>query len=205
MANDTLKPWSYVVLALVGEGGAGPHDLVDSLRHGGRLHYAAAPSQLYSETKRLSQLGFLSARKEPGQTRERTVYELTDAGRGALVEWLAEPTPWPRIQSELTVRLMAADMTDDETIVASLSHLRGEIDELYGLIEVAERRAQEFPHRERYLLLAHSLGRRILRAHSDWLDEVERTLLGDRSASADGASGRPSSEQPPSARERKPR
>jgi hypothetical protein len=33
-----------------------------------------------------------------------------------------------------------------------------------------------FPHRERYLRLEHSLARRLLQAHLDWIDEVEREL-----------------------------
>lgn len=175
---DPLKPWSYVVLALVGEGGAAPHDLANMTAIGGglRLYYAAAPSQFYSETKRLAELGFLSARKEPGRTRERTVYNLTPAGREALVEWLAQPAHWPRIQHEANLRLLAGDMLEDETIVESLGHLREEIAELYGVIEAAERRAEALPHRERYLLLSHSLGRRLLRAHQEWLDEIEETL-----------------------------
>ena len=32
------------------------------------------------------------------------------------------------------------------------------------------------PSRERYLLLNHRLARRIVKAHTDWLDEVEREL-----------------------------
>ena len=35
-------------------GGASPHDLVDMLRRGGALFYAAAPSQLYAESHRLA-------------------------------------------------------------------------------------------------------------------------------------------------------
>jgi hypothetical protein len=36
--------------------------------------------------------------------------------------------------------------------------------------------AHTIPHRERYLLLNHRLGRRIVQAHADWLDEVESQL-----------------------------
>jgi hypothetical protein len=45
------------MLALIGRGGAAPHDLVDMVRRGGRLYYAAAPSQIYAEPKRLEELG----------------------------------------------------------------------------------------------------------------------------------------------------
>ena len=46
----------------------------------GRINHAAAPSQYYAEPKRLERLGLLTSSKEPGRTRERTVYRLTDAG-----------------------------------------------------------------------------------------------------------------------------
>ncbi len=177
-APPPLRPWSYVVLALVGEGGAGAHDLVDMLRRGGRLLYAAAPSQLYAECKRLAQLGLLSARTEPGQTRPRTVYALTAAGRAALVDWLGRPAPFPRIQSEANVRLLAGDLIDDATILRSLEGLRDEARELGAVVAENERRAEELPHRARYLRLSHSLTRRLLQAHLEWLDEVRETLSG---------------------------
>jgi hypothetical protein len=45
------------------------------------------------------------------------------------------------------------------------------------VIDADERRASSFPHRERQLLsLVRSLGRRLLQAHVEWLDEVEREL-----------------------------
>ena len=82
MASDTLTPFSHVVLVLVGNGGAGPHDLVRMARQG-RIYWDAADSQWYAEPKRLERLGYLSARTEPGQTRPRTHYSLTEQGLDA--------------------------------------------------------------------------------------------------------------------------
>ena len=90
MSNQSLTPFSYVVLTLVGQGGAGPHDLVRMAR-AGRIYWDAAESQWYAEPKRLETLGHLSSRKEPGRTRPRTHYMLTDKGRDALAEWMREP------------------------------------------------------------------------------------------------------------------
>ncbi|HEY3188330.1 MAG TPA: hypothetical protein VGJ70_12705, partial [Solirubrobacteraceae bacterium] len=50
------------------------------------------------------------------------------------------------------------------------------------MIDADERRASSIPHRERQLSLVRSLGRRLLQAHVEWLDEVER----ERPAGADG-------------------
>ena len=83
MSSDELSLFSYEILGLVGSTGAGPHDLRQMVRRGRMLDWAGE-SQYYVEPKRLAALGYLEARKEPGKTRERTVYTLTDKGlRGA--------------------------------------------------------------------------------------------------------------------------
>lgn len=176
MSSDTLKPWSYVVLALIGRGGAAPHDLVEMVRRGGRLFYAAAPSQIYAEPKRLEQLGYLTSQRGPGRTHDRTVYSLTERGVDALRAWLALPAPFPRIQNEANIRLLAGDLIDDATIVRSFVAMRVELDELEGLLAEGEAIAAEVPHRERYLRLSFSLARKLLAAHREWIAEIEDEL-----------------------------
>lgn len=176
MSSEALKPWSYVVLALIGEHGAAPYDLVDMIRRGGRLFYAAAPSQMYAEPKRLEELGYVTSRREAGRRREHTVYALTERGREALQAWLAEPAPFPRIQNEANVRLLAGDLIDDATIVRSFTAMRPELDELERLVAEGEALAPAHPHRERYLRLSFSLARKLLAVHREWVDEIEQEL-----------------------------
>ncbi|MEA2324887.1 MAG: hypothetical protein QOF29_370 [bacterium] len=174
-AEPKLSPFSYVVLTLVGEGGAGPHDLVQMMRRG-RVYWAASASQWYAEPKRLERLGYLRSRKEPGRTRERTHYELTDAGLDALRAWAATPAPFPRIQNEPIVRVLAADLVGEETALQGLAGLREELDEIEASLGVADEVAADLPRRERYLRLNHRLAHRIVDAHREWLDEVQREL-----------------------------
>ncbi len=176
MSSTGLNPLSYLVLALVGRGGAGPHDLVEMMRFGGRLYWAAAPSKLYAEPKRLRSLGYLMATRAPGRTRERTIYSLTEPGERALQEWIAQPSSWPRIQHEAIVRVLAGDIADDAELADSLAAMRAEIDELDALNREALERAAALPHRERYLQMVHALGRRLVAAHREWIDEVEEAL-----------------------------
>jgi DNA-binding PadR family transcriptional regulator len=175
-SRDELSPFSYVVLILVGEGGAAPHDLIRMMRTG-RVYWTAAPSHFYAEPKRLAKLGYLSAHKEPGRTRERTVYELTAKGRRAVAAWLAEPSGFIRIQNEPAVRLLGADLARNPVEVRkSLAAIRGEIEELTEGLDRSAEVAPSLPHRERYLEINSRLSRRILTAFSDWLDEVESEL-----------------------------
>src|SRR4051794_25697744 len=88
MSRPELSLFSYEILGLIGRDGACPHDLLRMARRGRILDWAGE-SQYYVEPKRLAGLGYLDARKEPGRTRTRTMYTLTDKGRDALGEWAA--------------------------------------------------------------------------------------------------------------------
>lgn len=175
MSRDELTPFSYVVLTLVGENGAGPHDIVRMMRQG-RVYWAAAESHYYGEPKRLEQLGYLRSEKRPGRTRERTHYTLTEKGRTALREWVATPAGFPRIQHDAVVRVLAGDLVGDEAVLAGLAGLRADIADLSARLDTAEQVTESLPHRARHLRLVHRLGRALLRVHEEWADEVEREL-----------------------------
>ena len=144
----------------------------------GRIYWAAAESHYYSEPKRLERLGYLTSRKEPGRTRQRTHYELTEQGHEALRAWVAEPSTLPRIQHEAVVRLLSSDLADEKVVLKSLQAMRTDIADASARLDTAEAVAKSLPHRERYLGLVHRLGRALLQTHLDWLDEVERELGG---------------------------
>jgi DNA-binding PadR family transcriptional regulator len=179
MSSDDLTNVSYVTLALIGEGGASPQDLVDMHRRGGRIYYAAAPSRLYAEPKRLERLGYVRSVTRPGKTRERTFYTLTEAGSAALARWSLEPPAPARIQNEAIVKLISGDIVgDDERLLEALLTLRAELDAQDAYLDEARAGFDALPHRRRYLLLTEDLGRRLVAAQREWLDEVERELGG---------------------------
>jgi DNA-binding PadR family transcriptional regulator len=179
-----------MVLGLVGRNGAGPHDLRRMARQGRMLDWAGE-SQYYVEPKRLARLGYLDARREPGKTRERTVYSLTEKGLEALREWAPTPVRFPPLAHEPLVRLLVADLVGERPVAESLATLRADIADLSARLDVAEAVADTLPHRRKYLLLGYDLLRRILAVHLEWLDEVEPRL------SAPRRRGEPSAEPGP--------
>jgi DNA-binding PadR family transcriptional regulator len=176
LSSDALNPLSYVVLTLIGRGGASAHDLVDMTRRGARLYWAATPSKIYAEPKRLEGLGYVTSRREPGRTRERTWYTLTPEGEAALRDWVGRPSSFPRIYHEAAVRVLAGDLADDEAVRSSVRALREELEELERRLDEAELAAESIPHRRRNLRLVQSLGRKLVAVHHEWVDEVEREL-----------------------------
>jgi PadR family transcriptional regulator, regulatory protein AphA len=176
VSSEPLNPLSYVVLALVGDGGAGAHDLVQMMRQGGPIYWGGAPSRLYAEPKRLARLGYLTARAAPGRTNPRTVYRLTADGRTALRAWLVTPARFPRIKNEAHMRLLAGDLLTDQQIIASFRGMLPELDQLQALAEEMYAQADRVPHRARYLRLSHAYARRLVALHREWIAEIEREL-----------------------------
>jgi DNA-binding PadR family transcriptional regulator len=180
LVNSELSLFSYEILGLVGSGGAGAHDLLRLARHGRMLDWAGE-SQYYVEPKRLAKLGYLDARKEPGKTRERTVYTLTDKGRQALADYARSPVTVTPLKSEPLLRLLICDLVGEEVTRDSLATLRDDIADLRRRLDDSERGAVELPHREKYLLLVIDFLRGLLDLHERLVDDVEHTFSAPRS------------------------
>jgi DNA-binding PadR family transcriptional regulator len=175
MASPELSLFSYEILGLVGRQGAGPHDLL-RLAKRGRFFAWAGESQYYTEPKRLARLGYLSSRKEPGKTRERTVYTLTDKGLQALREYARTPVTFTPLKSEPLLRLLICDLVGEEVTRESIATLRDDIADIQARLDDTVRTARQLPHREKYLLLVISFMRRLLELHLEFVDQVEREL-----------------------------
>jgi DNA-binding PadR family transcriptional regulator len=175
MSSSDLSFFSYEILGLVGREGAGAHDLLRLAKEGRMLAWAGE-SQYYTEPKRLAKLGYLSARKEPGQTRERTVYSLTDKGLDALAEYARTPVTFTPVKSDALQRLLICDLVGEEVTRASLATLRDEIADIRSRLDAAEQRAHDLPHREKYLLLVTHFLQRLADLHEELVDDAEREL-----------------------------
>jgi PadR family transcriptional regulator, regulatory protein AphA len=175
MSSRELTLFSYEILGLVGRTGAAPHDLLRMARRGRMLDWAGE-SQYYVEPKRLARLGYLDARKEPGQTRERTVYTLTDKGLDALAAWARTPVHFTALKSEPLLRLLVADLVGEAVTRASMITLRDDIADLLARLDESEAAAQSLPHRRKYLLLVTGFMRRLFELHLDLVDQVEGEL-----------------------------
>jgi DNA-binding PadR family transcriptional regulator len=185
MASKELSLFSYEILGLVGRQGAAPHDLLRLAKRGRMLAWAGE-SQYYTEPKRLAKLGYLEARKEPGKTRERTVYSLTDKGLKALREYARTPVSFTPLKSDPLVRLLIADLVGEAITRNSMAALRDEVADIRSRLDDAERTAKELPHREKYLLLVVAFLRGLLDLHLELVDQLDREFEPAKTPSASG-------------------
>jgi DNA-binding PadR family transcriptional regulator len=190
VATPELTLFSYEILGLVGRQGAGPHDLLRMAKQG-RILAWAGESQYYTEPKRLAKLGYLSARKEPGKTRERTIYALTDKGMAALARYARTPVSFTPFKSEPLLRLLICDLVGEDVTRESIATLRDDVADIERRLDESEHRASQLPHRETYLLLVTGFLRQLLALHVELIDQVEHELGTNTSVSRRVAGDRP--------------
>jgi hypothetical protein len=80
------------------------------------------------------------------------------------------------VHGEPPIKMLAADLVGESPVRASLLAMRAEIESLRTELDLADDRADNIPHRAKYLHLNHRLARRILDCYDEWLDDVEREL-----------------------------
>jgi DNA-binding PadR family transcriptional regulator len=178
VVNSELGLFSYEILGLVGRGGAGAHDLLRLARRGRMLDWAGE-SQYYTEPKRLAKLGYLDASREPGKTRERTVYTLTDKGLDALREYAKTPVRFTPVKSDPLLRLLLCDLVGEPVTRASMLTLRDDLADLQRRLDESVVTAEALPHRSKYLLLVIEFLHDYLELHRELVDTVERELSAD--------------------------
>ena len=87
-----LTPTSYIVLGLLAWAGEStPYRLKQIVAASVGNFWTLQHAQLYTETERLAQAGYVTETRERGG-RRRKLYTITDKGRDALDRWRNEPT-----------------------------------------------------------------------------------------------------------------
>jgi DNA-binding PadR family transcriptional regulator len=74
----------------------------------GDLLPALNTGQIYSTLARLERDGLVSGVTVPGDSRNKRVYRLTDAGREQLDQWIQAPVPGARLKDEFFMKFVIA-------------------------------------------------------------------------------------------------
>ena len=115
--TTTLTPTGRVILGMIAFGKRTGYDIKQLVDQSTRHFWAASYGQIYPELRRLEQQGLVRGRPEPSGGRARTVYELTDAGQRALVEWLASDGQLAyELRDEGMLKLFFSDIAPEATI-----------------------------------------------------------------------------------------
>ncbi len=122
-----LTPSSYAVLALLHLKPWTGYELTRQAQRSLRYAWPKSERLLYSEPKKLVELGYATIHQEDSGNRTRNVYTITGTGRQALTEWTGTRTEPPRFEVEALLRLLFADHGSREDVLRALDELGDDV------------------------------------------------------------------------------
>lgn len=98
-----------------------------------RFFYGSpAYSQIYTELKKLEQLGLVTSRVEDGGTRNRRLYKITEAGLDAVTQWANEaPLDPPVLKHSALLRVTLGHLTNPARLKEILQEHLAYADEMH--------------------------------------------------------------------------
>jgi DNA-binding PadR family transcriptional regulator len=125
---------SYAVLALLDLKPWAGYELTHQAQRSLRYAWPKSERLLYSEPKKLVELGYATAHQEDRGNRARNVYTITKEGRQTLNEWTRTRTQPPRLEIEALLRLLFADHGSRDDVLGALDEFEEDIAEHHQAI-----------------------------------------------------------------------
>lgn len=111
----------YAALALLTAQPMTGYELVQYFDATVELMWAASPSQLYPELRRMEAEGLVEAETLPRGTRaEKRRYRITQRGRKELIEWVGTPLPFAPERDAHRLQIAYAEFTELDTVTRLL-------------------------------------------------------------------------------------
>lgn len=168
-----LPATAYGILGLLTFGERSGYDLSKLADQSIGFFFSPAKSQIYSELRRLVDLGYATEREVAQEKRpDKRVYAITDEGREALREWLERPEVEPdEFKSPLLLKLFFGAETTRETLLGHLERMRERYQQELDTYRTIERAIKDEPSLF-YPYLTLRCGLRATRASIRWIDET---------------------------------
>jgi DNA-binding PadR family transcriptional regulator len=166
----------YPFLAVLAQGAAHGYELKQALEQRfGALLPPLNAGQVYTTLARLERDGLVRGNDVPEDARNKRVYELTEAGRERLLEWVQTPVSGPKLKDEFFMKLVLAGLTGVADAKGLIERQRREyLHALRDLSDVAERSRGNGDTAASLLIEGASLH---LQADLKWLELCEERLL----------------------------
>src|ERR1700722_5928746 len=100
MPSNQLTPTSFAILGLLSIQPLTTYELAQQMDRTLSWFWPRAASMIYEEAKKLATAGLAHSQATFTGKRRSTVYEITDAGRAALRDWLDAPSAGMRTEFE---------------------------------------------------------------------------------------------------------
>jgi DNA-binding PadR family transcriptional regulator len=135
-----LSPTSFAILGLLSIQPFTTYELAQQMDRTLSWFWPRAASMIYEEPKKLVTAGLATSRATFTGRRRSTIYEISDAGRAALRDWLNAPATGMRTEFEAMIKVAFADAGDTNQLRATVREIRADAE--VRLAEILDRSTQ---------------------------------------------------------------
>lgn len=169
---------SYAVLGLLEKEPRSGYDLSAFADRSVAYFWPISRTLVYRELARLERLGLVQgAAVAQERLPDKRLYSITDEGRAALDDWLAEPTfEETRFRSGFLLKFFFGLRVPSERVTQLLDDYRSSLEQELATLRGIEQRLAD-DRSKRFGRLAAVYGIRSAEARLGWLREVEAELL----------------------------
>jgi DNA-binding PadR family transcriptional regulator len=162
---------SHALLTALHEAPCSGYDLAKKFDGTVGFFWSASHQQIYRELTKLEEEAYISAIVIQQTNRpDKKVYEVTEAGKDYLREWIARPSTVAAIKDELLVKLFAGDLVDPAVIRCELEHHRAQHQDILDTYKSIEQQffadVSQLDVNRRYQYLTLRQG---IRLETEWL------------------------------------
>ena len=140
MSRKQLSPTSFAILGLLSIQSFTTYELAQQMDRTLSWFWPRAASVVYDEPKKLVTAGLATRQVTFTGKRRSTVYEITDAGRTALRDWLDTPATGMRMEFEAMLKVAFADAGDVTQLRAAVREIRADAEA--RLAEILDRSSE---------------------------------------------------------------
>ncbi|WP_067699662.1 PadR family transcriptional regulator [Nocardia jejuensis] len=174
----------HALLVSLTERASSGYDLARRFDKSIGFFWNATHQQIYRVLKRMEEQGWVTAEAVVQEGRpDKRMYSVSDAGRGELTRWIAEPSDVGAMRNELGVKLRAAVYADIPALAADVKRHRDQHAHRLDIYRTFEKKDYPAPDQlsgrtlHQYLVLRGGI--RIEEGFVDWCDEVLDALARD--------------------------
>lgn len=150
------------ILGLIALGKSNGYEIKNTFQASVSYCWNASPSQIYASLKSLERRGLVISTLvvQEGRPNKKN-YTLTEAGRHALEEWLAQPIKDKFVKDDFLTKIFFSNFTDDRVALrqldAYIAALQNQLRELAAIREHVTSRPSRSPRARRFQLISLDL------------------------------------------------
>lgn len=142
MEQPQLSATAKVILGMLAQRPRSGYEIKSLVDRSTRYFWAASYGQIYPELRRLSKAGLVEGTDSPTGGRQRTIYELTKAGRATLGAWYALAPEHFEYRDEAMLKLFFAGAVAPERAAEIARDRAAEAAEVADELREVERSAE---------------------------------------------------------------